>query len=63
MSRSSRSGPLRERSAEEEYAKPAGLTGGGYDAQRRRWREGSETVQAALTGHAEATESNREQPI
>ncbi|MGW2101775.1 hypothetical protein ACWCPX_29585 [Streptomyces olivaceoviridis] len=31
-----------ERSAEEERAKLAGLTGDDYDAQWRRWREASE---------------------
>ncbi|MEW2290511.1 hypothetical protein [Streptomyces sp. NPDC047841] len=48
-----------ERSAEEERAKLAGLTGNDYDAQWRRWRKASEKVQAAVTAHAEATESNR----
>ncbi|MQY36669.1 hypothetical protein SRB17_46710 [Streptomyces sp. RB17] len=44
-----------ERTAEEERAKLAGLTGGEYDAQLRRWREASDAVQAAITAHAEAT--------
>ncbi|WP_193433394.1 hypothetical protein [Streptomyces fodineus] len=48
-----------ERSAEEERAKLAGLTGGEYDAQWRRWRKASEAVQAAITAHAEATEADR----
>ncbi len=48
-----------EQSAEEERAKLAGLTGDDYDAQWRRWREASEKAQAAVTAHAEATESNR----
>jgi uncharacterized protein YukE len=48
-----------ERSAEEERAKLAGLTGDEYDAQWRRWREASEKVQAAVTAHAEATDGNR----
>ncbi len=48
-----------ERSAEEERAKLAGLTGDEYDTQWRRWREASQTVQAAITAHAEAAEANR----
>ncbi|CAM5696043.1 MULTISPECIES: hypothetical protein [Streptomyces] len=48
-----------ERSAEEERAKRAGLTGRAYDAQWRRWRGASEKVQAAVTAHGEATGSNR----
>ncbi|MFF1405007.1 hypothetical protein [Streptomyces sp. NPDC058294] len=48
-----------ERSAEGERAKLAGLAGEEYDAQWRRWRQASETVQAAVTAHAEATEANR----
>ncbi|MFF5553843.1 hypothetical protein [Streptomyces olivaceoviridis] len=48
-----------ERSAEEERAKLAGLAGEAYEAQWRRWREASGKVQAAVTAHAEATESNR----
>ncbi|MFF4402653.1 hypothetical protein [Streptomyces sp. NPDC001480] len=50
-----------ERSAEEERAKLAGLTGDEYDAQWRRWREASETVQAAITAYAEAAEASRYQ--
>ncbi|MEU5599237.1 hypothetical protein [Streptomyces sp. NPDC020298] len=50
-----------ERSAEEERAKLAGLSGDEYDAQWRRWREASETVQAAITAYAEATEASRYQ--
>ncbi|MGW2708518.1 hypothetical protein ACWC4J_05935 [Streptomyces sp. NPDC001356] len=48
-----------ERSAEEERAKLAGLTGEAYDAQWRRWREASERVQAAVTVHAAASEVSR----
>ncbi|MEU3862468.1 hypothetical protein AB0F03_34910 [Streptomyces sp. NPDC028722] len=48
-----------ERSAESERAKLAGLAGEGYDAQWRCWREASETVQAAVTAHAEAVGANR----
>lgn len=48
-----------ERSAEEERAKLAGLTGDEYDEQWRRWRTASEAVQAAITAHAEATEASR----
>jgi uncharacterized protein YukE len=44
-----------ERSAEEERAKLAGLTGEEYDAQCRRWQEAFEAVQAAVAAHAEAT--------
>ncbi|MGV9933987.1 hypothetical protein ACWDY4_25955 [Streptomyces olivaceoviridis] len=48
-----------ERSAEEERAKLAGLTGDDYDAQWRRWREASAKVQAAVTAHAEASGASR----
>ncbi|MET8771110.1 hypothetical protein [Streptomyces sp. NPDC004658] len=48
-----------ERSAEEERAKLAGLTGDDYDAQWRRWRKASEKVQAAVTAHAEASRASR----
>ncbi|GGU98152.1 hypothetical protein GCM10010260_37890 [Streptomyces filipinensis] len=48
-----------ERSAEEERAKLAGLTGDEYDAQLRRWREASDAVQAAITAHAETTGASR----
>ncbi|AGS73924.1 hypothetical protein B446_35828 (plasmid) [Streptomyces collinus Tu 365] len=48
-----------ERSAEQERAKLAGLTGTEYDAQWRRWREASETAQAAITAHAAAAGVNR----
>ncbi|MFF7355646.1 MULTISPECIES: hypothetical protein [Streptomyces] len=48
-----------ERSAEEERAKLAGLTGDEYDAQLSRWREASDAVQAAITAHAGATGANR----
>ncbi|MGJ5748969.1 hypothetical protein FB563_6535 [Streptomyces puniciscabiei] len=47
-----------ERTAEEERAKLAGLTGDEYDAQLRRWREASEAVQAAIAAHAAATGSS-----
>ncbi|MFC9930927.1 hypothetical protein [Streptomyces sp. NPDC127190] len=50
-----------ERLAEEERAKLAGLTGDDYDAQLRRWREASDTVQEAITSYAEATEAGRGQ--
>ncbi|QNT98429.1 hypothetical protein HEP81_08203 (plasmid) [Streptomyces griseofuscus] len=50
-----------ERSAEEERAKLAGLTGDEHSAQWRRWREASEKAQAAITAHAEATGANRYQ--
>ncbi|MGA5042077.1 hypothetical protein ACPCA8_34385 [Streptomyces capoamus] len=55
-----------ERCAEEERAELAGLTGDDYDAQWRRWREASEEVQAAVTGHAAAANVSRyelEQPV
>ncbi|MGW7825149.1 hypothetical protein ACWGLF_45885 [Streptomyces puniciscabiei] len=48
-----------ERSAEQERAKLAGLAGDEYDAQWRRWREASQAVQAAITAHAEATDTSR----
>ncbi|MFJ7148933.1 hypothetical protein ACIQVT_12125 [Streptomyces sp. NPDC100445] len=48
-----------ERSAEGERVKLTGLTGKDYDAQWRRWRQASETVQAAVTAHAEAVGANR----
>ncbi|MFF9090811.1 hypothetical protein ACF1BE_31415 [Streptomyces sp. NPDC014991] len=48
-----------ERSAEGERVKLAALAGGEYDAQWRRWREASETVQAAVTAHAETAGANR----
>ncbi len=48
-----------ERSAEQERAKLAGLTGAEYEAQWRRWREASAAAQAAITAHAEATGANR----
>ncbi|WP_245238030.1 hypothetical protein [Streptomyces roseochromogenus] len=46
-----------ERSAEEERAKLAGLTGDEYDEQWRRWRAAMEAVQAAITAYAAATEA------
>ncbi|MFF0836616.1 MULTISPECIES: hypothetical protein [unclassified Streptomyces] len=36
-----------------------GLAGDDYNAQLRRWREAAETVQAAITAHAEAVEASR----
>lgn len=48
-----------ERSAEEERAHLAGLTGDAYDEQWRRWRAASEAVQAAITAHAAATGAGR----
>ncbi|AKN75667.1 hypothetical protein QR97_31310 [Streptomyces sp. PBH53] len=48
-----------ERSAEEERAQLAGLTGDDYDAQWRRWRGASAKVQAAVTAHAEASGTSR----
>ncbi|MEU4038448.1 hypothetical protein [Streptomyces collinus] len=48
-----------ERSAEQERAKLAGLTGAEYEAQWRRWREASAAAQAAITAHAEAAGANR----
>ncbi|MGW2650212.1 hypothetical protein ACWC2T_36255 [Streptomyces sp. NPDC001393] len=47
-----------ERTAEEERAKLAGLTGDEYDAQLRRWREASDAVRAAVIAHAAATGSS-----
>ncbi|WP_317447149.1 hypothetical protein [Streptomyces collinus] len=48
-----------ERSAEEERARLAGLTGAAYDAQWRRWREASDAVQAAITAHARESGAGR----
>ncbi|WP_241740728.1 hypothetical protein [Streptomyces sp. L2] len=48
-----------ERSAEEERAKLAGLTGDAYDAQLHRWREASAAVQEAITRHADTTGTDR----
>ncbi|MYW16505.1 hypothetical protein GT045_30570 [Streptomyces sp. SID486] len=44
-----------ERTAEEERARLAGLTGDAYDAQRRRFCTASDAVRAAITARAEAT--------
>ncbi|MEV8022060.1 hypothetical protein AB0O76_38235 [Streptomyces sp. NPDC086554] len=44
-----------ERWAEEERAKLAGLEGEEYAVQKRRWREASTMVQAAIAHHAKAT--------
>lgn len=48
-----------ERSAEQERAKLAGLTGAEYEAQLRRWRVAFEAVQAAIAADAEATGADR----
>ncbi|MGW3953351.1 hypothetical protein ACWEKM_21105 [Streptomyces sp. NPDC004752] len=48
-----------ERTAEEERARLAGLSGDDYDAQWRRWCEAAEAAQVAITEHAKATEANR----
>jgi uncharacterized protein YukE len=48
-----------ERAAETERARLAGLAGDAYDAQWRAWRAAAETVQAAITAHADATKANR----
>ncbi|WP_330342013.1 hypothetical protein [Streptomyces sp. NBC_00557] len=50
-----------ERTAEEERAKLAGLSGDAYDAQVRRWREASEAVRAAVAAYATATGANRDE--
>ena len=49
----------RERCAEEERAKLAGLNGEEYEAQLRRWRDAAEAVQAAVTAFAAATGTSR----
>ncbi|MFF5475440.1 hypothetical protein [Streptomyces achromogenes] len=48
-----------ERSAEQERARLAGLTGDDYDAQLRRWRKASAVFQAAVTEHATTTKTSR----
>ncbi|MFI0233791.1 hypothetical protein [Streptomyces sp. NPDC017086] len=48
-----------ERSAELERARLAGLTGDDHEAQLRRWREASATVQAAITKHAATDQTSR----
>ncbi|MFJ9821330.1 hypothetical protein ACIRU3_39950 [Streptomyces sp. NPDC101151] len=48
-----------ERAAETERARLAGLAAEEYDEQWRRWRTASETVQAAITAHAEETGGSR----
>jgi uncharacterized protein YukE len=48
-----------ERTAEEERAKLAGLSGEEYDLQWRRWRHATEAVQTAIDKHAGATGQNR----
>ncbi|MBV2356315.1 hypothetical protein KUM39_18345 [Streptomyces sp. J2-1] len=46
---------VRERLAEEERARLAGLTGAAYDAQARRWREAVGAYREAVTAYAERT--------
>ncbi|WP_333741034.1 hypothetical protein [Streptomyces sp. IBSBF 2806] len=48
-----------ERSAEQERAKLAGLTGAEYDAQWRRWRKATEDAQLAITAYAKEAGANR----
>lgn len=48
-----------ERTAEEERAHLAGLTGEAYDGQRRRWRDAATAAQAAITEHAQAAAVSR----
>lgn len=47
-----------ERSVEEERAQLAGLADEAYDAQRHRWHEASQVLQAAITEYAKATEQS-----
>ncbi|MEU2062551.1 hypothetical protein [Streptomyces sp. NPDC013455] len=49
-----------ERSAENERAKLAGLTGEEYEAQLERWRTASEAVNAAISDHAAASGTSRQ---
>lgn len=51
----------RERSAEEERAKLAGLSGAVYEEQRERWRRARDEVQAAITRHARTTGRDRDE--
>ncbi|MGW3634322.1 hypothetical protein ACWD7F_29930 [Streptomyces sp. NPDC005122] len=44
-----------ERTAEEERAKLAGLSGAEYEDQWRIWRQASDLVQAAIAEHATAS--------
>ncbi|MDN3259893.1 hypothetical protein QWJ26_08745 [Streptomyces sp. CSDS2] len=48
-----------ERSAEQERARLAGLTGDDYDTQLRRWREASAAFHTAVTEHATAAQVSR----
>ncbi|MEV6810467.1 hypothetical protein [Streptomyces sp. NPDC051132] len=48
-----------ERSAEQERARLASLTGDDYHAQLRRWREASAAFQAAITEHAATAQTSR----
>ncbi|MCZ0210676.1 hypothetical protein OZK63_35350 [Streptomyces sp. UMAF16] len=48
-----------ERSAEQERARLAGLTGDDYDAQLCRWREASAAFQSAVTEHAAIAQISR----
>ncbi|MEU3953598.1 hypothetical protein AB0F45_14960 [Streptomyces achromogenes] len=48
-----------ERSAEQERARLAGLTGDDYDTQLRRWREASAAFHAAVTEHAATSQISR----
>uniref|UniRef100_UPI003F49B426 hypothetical protein n=1 Tax=Streptomyces achromogenes TaxID=67255 RepID=UPI003F49B426 len=48
-----------ERSAEQERARLADLTGDDYDAQLGRWREASAAFHAAVTEHAATAEISR----
>ncbi|MET8411401.1 hypothetical protein ABZV34_25415 [Streptomyces sp. NPDC005195] len=48
-----------ERTAEEERAKLAGLSGAEYEDQWRIWRHASDLVQAAIAEHATASGEDR----
>ncbi|MFF9025742.1 hypothetical protein [Streptomyces eurythermus] len=48
-----------ERSAEQERARLAGLTGDDYDAQLPGWREASAAFQSAVTEHAATAQISR----
>ncbi|MEU3522861.1 hypothetical protein AB0E62_03175 [Streptomyces sp. NPDC038707] len=48
-----------ERTAEEERARLAGLTGEAYDEQRRRFCAASDAVHEAIATRAEATGADR----
>lgn len=51
----------RERFAEEERAKLAGLSGAAYEEQRERWRRASDEVREAVDRHAQATGRDRDE--